>query len=180
MAAKNTKHVNLLPQEDFERTTLGRIMKWALTSFRFIVIVVELVVVASFLLRFWLDIQISDLEDEIQQKSALISSKSSFEKEFRKIQNKLLIFNTVTAETNLSLPLVQAVTAGLPSDTQLVEFTRTGQALQLTGATLSESSIARYITNLKENSRFAAVDLVKIETKKDSTLVEFILNLTLS
>lgn len=180
MAAKNTKHVNLLPQEDFERTTLGRIMKWALTSFRFIVIVVELVVVASFLLRFWFDVQISDLEDEIEQKSALISSKSSFEKEFRKTQNKLLIFSTITADSNLSLPLLEAVSASLPADTQLTEFTRTDRNLQLTGATLSENSIARLITNLKENPRFASVNLVKIETKKDSTLVEFILNLTLS
>src|SRR3990167_6286628 len=119
-----TRLVNLLPKEDFDRTTLGRILKWALTSFRYIVIVVEFVVIIGFLSRFWLDVQISDLDEEIQQKSALISARSSFEKEFRKVQKKLSLISLITDDSNLVSPILETVVKNLPADTQLTTFSK--------------------------------------------------------
>jgi len=55
MAAKKEKPINLLPKDSFAETTLGRVITWFLGTFRIMVIAVELVVVAAFLSRFWLD-----------------------------------------------------------------------------------------------------------------------------
>lgn len=173
MAAKNTKHINLIPQEDFERTTLGRIMKWALTSFRFIVIVVEFIVISGFLFRFWLDVQISDLDDEITQKSALISSKSSFEKDFRKVQKKVSIIKEVTAKENLSFPVMQEVVGSLPPDAQIISLVKEADVVDILGATVSESSIATFMANLKAKNAFSEVSLQEITTNEDSPLIEF-------
>jgi len=171
--------VNLLPKEDFERTTLGRIMKWALTSFRFIVIVVEFIVIAGFLFRFWLDVQISDLDDEITQKSALISSKAAFEKEFRGVQTKLALVKQITAEDNISLPVFRLITESLPVDTQLTVFTRQADTLLINGATLNEDSIAGFISNLEAKEKVDSVVLQQISTSDAGPLVEFSLEVEL-
>lgn len=175
----SVSRINLIPKEDFERTTLGRIMKWALTSFRFIVIAVELVVISGFLLRFWLDIQISDLDDEINQKAAFISSKSSFEKEFRTVQQKLDIFSQITAPENVSLKIFEDVSASLPADAQLTSFTRQANTLLISGATLSEDSISAFITNLKAQDRISSVVLRQITAGEAGPLIEFDLEVTL-
>jgi len=179
MASKKVSRINLIPKEDFERTTLGRIMKWALTSFRFIVIVVELIVIGGFLFRFWLDVQINNLDDEINQKSALISSKSSFEKEFRNVQTKLNLFNQITAADNVSLQVFEDVVGSLPVDTQLTSFTRQTDTLSISGATLSEDSIASFIANLEEKERVALVTLKQITTGESGPFVEFNLEVSL-
>lgn len=77
---KKTKAINLLPQEAFAKTTLGRTLTWLLSTFRIIVISVEMVVVVAFLSRFWLDARITDLNDELKQKQAVITSLATFEK----------------------------------------------------------------------------------------------------
>lgn len=180
MAAKTAKHINLLPKEDFERTTLGRIMKWALTSFRFIVITVEFVVIAGFLFRFWLDIQISNQDDEITQKSALISSKSSFEQSFRSVQAKTMIFQEITKNENLSLPIIKSITDSLPPDSQILSITREEDLVSIEGASLNESSISAFIANLKDKDNVNNASLSEISTAESSPLVKFRMTISLS
>jgi Tfp pilus assembly protein PilN len=154
-------------------------MKWALTSFRFIVIVVELIVIVGFLLRFWLDVQISDLDDEITQKSALISSQVEFEKEFRNIQTKLTLISEITNSENLALTVFEEVVASLPGDIQLTTFTRQAAVVSISGNTANENSITGFMTNLEGKDRFGTVRLEQISTKENSQIIEFSLGATL-
>ena len=180
MATKKVRHINLLPKEDFERTTLGRIMKWALGSFRFIVIVVEFMVIVGFLFRFYLDVQINNLDDEIQQKAALIDSKSSFEKEFRNTQKKLGFFEKITDPNNLSLASLKEVSGSVPSDIQIETFTKKGDILEITGATLNEASVAAFIDSLEgKQDKISSVELGTVSTQKESPLIEFSLKVSL-
>lgn len=180
MPAKKSHRINLLPKEDFEKTTLGRIMKWALTSFRFIVIVVELIVIGGFLFRFYLDVKISNLDDEIQQKSALISSRSSFEQEFRKLQEKLGIYKQITIPENMTLPSVEDIANSLPVDTKLISLMREHDLVKVTGSSQNEASIGTFIAALKEKERFQDVSLTQVKTLEDNPDIEFSLNITLN
>src|SRR3989344_9480970 len=91
-----TRSINLLPQEEFDVSVVGRILKWAMGTFRIIVIVTEMVVMGAFLSRFWLDAQNSDLGDEMGVKSAQVEAQSDFEKKFRRLQTKLGIFKSLS------------------------------------------------------------------------------------
>ena len=82
MAAPKSE-IELLPQEGWEKGTLGKLLKWALTAGRYIVIVTELAVIMAFLSRFKFDRELTDLHEEIKQKQAVIQSAQSFETEFR-------------------------------------------------------------------------------------------------
>ena len=66
-ARKKSSRINLLPQEEFAASTLGRILAWILSTFRILVIMTELIVILAFLSRFWLDARTTDLNEEIKQ-----------------------------------------------------------------------------------------------------------------
>ena len=68
------KNINLLPKEEFDASVVGRLLRWAMGTFRIIVIITEMIVMAAFLSRFWLDAQNSDLNDEIRFASSQIDS----------------------------------------------------------------------------------------------------------
>ena len=89
MAARKKRQINLLPQEEFAASTLGRVLNWLLTTFRYIVIVTEIVVMTAFLSRFWLDAKSTDLNELIKQKQAVIAASADFEKEFRLTKDNL-------------------------------------------------------------------------------------------
>ena len=112
MAAQKTKKsqpINLLPKEEFAASTFGRIIKWLLSTFRVIVIVVEVVVMSAFLSRFWLDARSTDLNDQIKQRQSIIASFSSFEQSFRATQAKLAVFAATTKEESQTLPKMQTI-----------------------------------------------------------------------
>ena len=122
-AKKKQKQVNLIPHDDFESTTLGRILTWLLTTFRYIVIVTEMVVMFAFLSRFWLDAKNSDLTEEIKTKQAQILSSSAFEKEFKNAQKRLKIFSALTNEERPKTRILEAVSQVLPSEVYLQTIT---------------------------------------------------------
>jgi len=178
MAAKK-KLINLLPQEEFEASTVGRILKWAMGTFRIIVIVTEMIVMGAFLSRFWLDAQNSDLGDEISVKSAQIEAQSSQEEEFRNIQTKLAIAKELYAETKPTNK-VNLVTSRMPQDTVLSSITVDGKSIQVRGISGSELGIAQLVSNLKSEQSFKKVELGSVNSSEENPfLTIFTIKITL-
>lgn len=163
-AAAQNKRINLLPQEEFSASILGRILSWALSTFRIIVILTEVVVMLAFLSRFWLDARANDLNDEIRQKSAVISASADFEKEFRDIQKRLKIFDTVTGNVNIVSQYLEGLITYVPIDVTLSSFQFSGGSLQLRGISASEIGIAQFMANLQNNKIFTNISLSSIGT----------------
>ena len=111
--------INLLPQEEFNVSVTGRILRWAMSTFRIIVIVTEMVVMAAFLSRFWLDAQNSDLNNAIKIKAAQITALGSTEKEFRLVQSKVNIIGKMQQSPKLT-QIVNTVTSKLPGNVILI------------------------------------------------------------
>jgi len=117
MDRKSQTLINLLPKEEFITSNLGKVLHWAMNSFRVIVILTELVVMAAFLSRFWLDAKNTDLTDLIKQKQAVIAASADFEKEFKLTQERLKIFSTVAENQGLASSNLDLVTSYLPVNT---------------------------------------------------------------
>ena len=66
MPAK-TVDVNLLEKDDFSESPIGRIVTWAITYGRYIMILTEIVVLLAFISRFSLDRKLTDLNEAIGQ-----------------------------------------------------------------------------------------------------------------
>lgn len=180
MAARKDKLVNLLPQEVFDASPTGRVLRWALSSFRVIVIVTEMVVMIAFLSRFWLDAKNSDLNEEILQKETIITSQAEFEKEFRELQRRLSIVSQISASSNTfeSLPVVSS---HLPPEVLLSSISFNQGTLQVKGASSSELAVAQFIVNLEEDKSFEKVTLTQLDSDgSNSSIIVFSLNIVLA
>lgn len=175
--AKN-KSINLLPQEEFDASLLGRTLKWAMGSFRIIVILTEMIVMAAFLSRFWLDAQNASLDDSIKVASAQISTQSNFEKEFRGVQQKLSIYKQITADATESGKL-DLVASKIPTDLVLSSVTVQGNSTQIKGTSGSEVDVAQFISNLKSDPTVKKVDLDSIgSSQQNQSLLTFLINVS--
>jgi Tfp pilus assembly protein PilN len=155
------KSINLLPQEEFNITTTGRILKWATGTFRIIVIITEMVVMAAFLSRFWLDAQNSTLNDSIKIKSAQITAQGDLEENFRNIQSKLNIYSQVSASGSLS-EKIDKVTSKLPFGVTLSGISVSDSSGQIKGTAASDILISQFIANLQNDAVFKKVELEQI------------------
>jgi Tfp pilus assembly protein PilN len=159
------KAINLLPQEEFNISIIGRTLKWAMGTFRIIVIVTEMIVIAAFLSRFWLDAQNSDLNNSIKIKSAQIVAQANVEKEFRSIQSKLNIVQQISAATPTS-QRIDAITSKLPTGVNLITISILGSSAQVKGSAATELGIAQFVANLKADPSFKSVDLGQISSSE--------------
>ncbi len=166
--------INLLPREGFDSTIQGRLLAWALSSFRIIVIVTELVVMIAFMSRFFLDAQNADLTEEIQDKQSLISANQSFEKEFRLTQNKLRLYKEVTTSNSKNTNVMDAVVTSLPSDVYLDSIVITSESVSVVGVSSSTQSIQQLIVNLESKEFVSNVNLGSVERESaGSELLKF-------
>ena len=78
--------INLLPKKDFDRNLLGRFLRWSLTYGRYIIVCTEIIVLLAFIYRFSLDRQITDLNENVDQKAAIVEANLTFEHSFRNLQ----------------------------------------------------------------------------------------------
>lgn len=169
MAAKKKKRVsiNLLPTEGFKSTIMGRALQWALTSFRVMVIVCELIVMGAFLSRFWLDARNSDLNEEINIAKAQVMAYEPVETEFRLMQKRLLIASQLYSEENVSLH-VDSLSQYLPTDVFLNSISVIDDSFQIKATSLSERSILQYIVNLESLEIFDDIVLSQISSSIDN------------
>lgn len=163
MPAKKLR-INLLPQEEFEGTTFGRVLTWALSSFRIIVIVTEMIVMLAFLSRFWLDARLSDLNDSIKQKQSIISAQAGFEKDFRDLQKRLNIFTSITSLEPKATTVFDSISTYIPQGVILSSVSKTQNTVLIRGTADSERSIAQFIANLEAAGVFKNVELTSVDT----------------
>jgi Tfp pilus assembly protein PilN len=181
MAKKKPENqINLLPQEEFDASTLGRTLRWLLGTFRYIVIATEMVVMLSFLSRFWLDARSNDLIDNINQKKAIIASYSTFEDQFRVTQKQLSIFKDYTSDKLILSPTLNAITSKVPSNILLTQVTFDQSKVDIAGETTNESSLSSFVFGLGQIDALQNVNLVSVESKKSSTTLTFRINASLN
>src|SRR3990167_9181041 len=93
----NKKTINLLVLEGFEHSPVGKVLHWLLSAGRTIVIFTELIVIISFLSRFWLDRTLTDLSEQNNNKRAQIEASRQFEENFKSVQQRLSLVNQIQA-----------------------------------------------------------------------------------
>jgi hypothetical protein len=169
---QKTKKINLLAQEEFAGSIMGRILSWALSTFRIIVIAIEIVVVIAFLSRFWLDARITDLNDDIKQKVAIITSQNQFETKFRSAQSRLNILDQVTKDKK-SLEIINSLSSYLPEDAKMVSFSISNKEIQIKANAFRESSASQYLTNLRSQDFLSDVEIIQVDTTADNPFIIF-------
>ncbi len=168
-----TRQVNLVPQEGLTSTTSGKILLWILSTFRIILIVTELFVIGAFISRFWLDAKNTDLSEEMKEAKSAISSLSSFEDNFKDIQNRLSIFNSYKENKDKINTSIKTIISYKPEGISLESIHADLDKITLSATSLSEIEIQQYVVNLKSSNSFENVKLGNIALGKYGSAIGF-------
>lgn len=153
MAARKSG-IELLPQEEWEKTSFGKILKWILGVGRWIVIGTELIVVLVFLSRFKLDRDLTDLYGQIKQKQVVIDAASGFEDQFRFLQKRLATAKGLDKQQFAAAKAMEEIANLTPLDVSLADITITNESVSLNALSLSEQGLAGFIRNLQASPQF--------------------------
>ncbi|OGJ37551.1 MAG: hypothetical protein A2383_00840 [Candidatus Pacebacteria bacterium RIFOXYB1_FULL_39_46] len=156
--------INLVPKDPFFETSLGRILQWSLSVGRYIVMFTELIVVLSFATRFYLDRQVTDLNQAITRKEGVVASYSEFEQEFLAAQEKINQYQQIAQRENLVeiFPILRQV---IPNGVELEELAIYPDKIAITGVVLSQQSLNLLINNLQISPNFVNVVVNTIESQ---------------
>jgi len=155
--------INLVPQDPFFETVLGRFLKWALSVGRYIVIFTELIVIVSFASRFTLDRMVTDLNGAITQKERAISSYGELEKNFRFIQQQIEDYKQLQQDSNL-VEIFPLLNENIPRNVIFETLLVTDDSVNFKGAALSQEALNILVNNLQLSPYFTEVTINKIES----------------
>jgi len=154
--------IEFIPQEEWERTSFGKFLKWLLNIGRWIVIVTEMIVIIAFLSRFKLDRDLTNLNETVKQKQAIVKASADFEKDFRFLQKRLSTIEGL-GKNQLEADKILEIFSGVtPAGIQLSNFSLRGEKINLTAAADSETTFAVFLQNLKQESKLASLALDKV------------------
>lgn len=156
--------INLVPRDPFFLTPIGKALQWALSAGRYIVMFTELLVVLSFVTRFYLDRQVTDLNGALFRKQSVIESYGSFEEEFRGVQKKIEQYQQIEQTENI-VDVFPALAQVIPDGVQLTELAIYPDKVALTGSVLSQRSLNLLINNLQLSPYFTNVVVNTIESE---------------
>lgn len=159
--------INLVPKDPFFETPLGRVLQWALSVGRYIVMFTELVVVVSFATRFYLDRQVTDLNRELVQKQTVIESYGSFEEEFRQVQEKINQYQQIQQTENI-VEVFPVLAEVIPDGVELQELAIYPDRVSIAGQVFSQRSLNLLINNLQLSPNFTNVIVNTIESQAGS------------
>lgn len=161
-------HINLLPKDPFFSTVVGKVLKWALSAGRYVVIFTELVVIMSFIARFTLDRQVTDLNSSIESKRQVILSYGDLEENFRAVQEKINQYKQTEQETNIVdtfTDLSEVIPQGIELETLSIRPTD----VTISGKTFSQTAFNRLINNMQLSSNFANINVSEIQSSDEET-----------
>jgi len=159
----NNITINLLGDSDMEHTPVGRIVNWAITYGRYIMIGTEIVVLLAFISRFSLDRKLTDLKEEVSQKQDIIEANLPFEKDVRILQDKLAKIKTLIAAPVKPLDALTIFQTILPQGVYLSSYDLNKDKLLIQATAGSTQSFAQFMTNLQSSKYLTAIDIGDIK-----------------
>jgi len=151
--------INLIGEEEMEHTPAGRIVSWAVTYGRYIMIGTEIVVLLAFISRFSLDRKLTDLNDEISQKQDIIQANADFEQQFRNVQSQLTKIKELSGKPNPMLEALSTIQQILPADVRLDSLDIAPDKLTANAIAGSSDGFSAFISNLQSTGVFKNVDI---------------------
>jgi len=167
--------INLLPKSAFDVSTGGKVLRWALTAGRYIIVLTELVVILAFISRFKLDQDISNLSNSIEGKKNILVAMAKMEEDFRGTQFRLksagkMLTNQLQAGKELG-----GIVAQMPEEMLVSNLEVNKGEIKLTGQVLSEAGLGEFLRKLRTGGEWKSLDLVSVNSDTQQG-VRFVLN----
>lgn len=151
--------INLLGEETIAHTPQGRIVQWALTYGRYIMIGTEIVVLLAFISRFSLDRKLTDLKEEISQKQAILEANLPLENDIRSLQDRLSRIKSVITEQKRPVDAITFTQTILPPDVYLTSLDIIREKLILSLVAGTAEGFSRFLANFQSSKTITNTEL---------------------
>lgn len=179
MSAKkiNKLKINLLPKDAYAESALGKVLNWCLSTGRYIVIFTELVVIFTFISRFYYDRKLSDLNESLQEKSQIINAYAYTENQVKAIQKKAAFIKPIEEKVRYAW-LIKYLEASSPDDLAMEQISFGVSSFSFTGNVFSRDSFMGFVETLKKNPQFSSVNIGSIE--QNQSVIGFNFSITVN
>jgi len=155
-------------------------LRWILSSGRFLIIFVEILVLATFILRFKFDADILATKEAIEEQVPFIESLQSDEDLIRRTQFQISTIRNIKQENPAYHLILQKIASQTPNGVTLRNLSlqkQTGNVeIKMSGTTSSNINLTGFLIGLKKDSFFKNVNLTSTSFEQD--VINFSITLT--
>lgn len=148
-----------------EREWIDRFLEWALGPGKLIVYVTFFIVLSALIYRVFLDRQIIDLHEKIDQKKAFLASLQQNEAKFRSLQEKIQTVAIITKNVDKQVTVFTSVFDNVRTDITFGPIAISDDSMSFTTTVNSVSILTEFIQQLKTNSNIKKISLNKVENQ---------------
>ncbi len=167
--------INLIPQDPFMSSVVGKFLVWSLSIGRYIVILTELVVILSFLSRFKLDRDLTDVNEAIEAQKTLIKSYGNTEAEFVATQAKINFIKKEGKNHQISSSL-DFIEKNLPIDVKLTQLNIQPLRWFMSASAMSAQGMKATVDQVVQANPQADVSLGKVKLNSQTGTIDFDIN----
>ena len=155
-------------------------LRWILSSGRFLIVFVEILVLAAFILRFKFDADILATKEAIEEQVPFIESLQSDEDLIRRTQFQISTIRNIKQENPAYHLILQKIASQTPNGVTLRNLSlqkQTGNVeIKMSGTTSSNINLTGFLIGLKKDSFFKNVNLTSTSFEQD--VINFSITLT--
>lgn len=182
MKKTSRKTINLLEPLGQPSDAWTAIYNWVLKVGRYILVTVEIVVLAVFFARFVLDRRNNDLTEDINDNVSILSDVTLREEEI-KYRNLQVLFGDIDklrGSQKISSSDVATVVSGIPGGIRLNNFTYNNGRVTLTLKTSNFNTVKDYEFSLRQNPRYSNVNFTVSKSGTSGSEVEVAVSFIIS
>jgi hypothetical protein len=154
--------VNLVPPSEFESGFWGKFLKWAVTTGRYMIILTEMVVIIAFLMRFKLDEDMRNLNEQINGQVAFLQSQSNQEIQFKRLQKKIVLANKMLMQRSEPTLMLDYLEARLQPEIVVKRRNITPYDITLTATTLSDRAMGQLMSTISADGVWKSLDVTEL------------------
>lgn len=164
----NLFKINLLIHKGQNIKLEVKLLRWVLSTGRFILVLVELIVISAFIMRYKLDSELTDLQEQIKEQVPYLQSLQEDEANIRQTQFQLSTIKQIKNEGVDYTGVILRIAQLTPQNTRLntIAINKGGSTTKTTfslmGQTPSNLELSAFIQALKKEPTFSEVTLTNI------------------
>src|SRR3989344_9567333 len=164
-------HLDLLkPQSNTEKLPI-KLLRWLLSTGRFIFVFVEAIVLIAFIARFKLDSDLASKKEAIEEQIPYIEALKPYEILIRQTQLKLSSIESIKINSADFATILNKIAAKTPTSVKITNINIVKEidkaAIHINAQTPTNNNLTNFMAGLKEEEDFSNVNLVSVSLEED-------------
>lgn len=153
------------------KSFFDKLIKWAFTVGRLIIILTEGLALTTFLYRFSLDRDLVDLHDKITQKQAIVKMLKNNEYKYRNLQERLAVARTLSNSSQNIPSFFKGILGKKPNGLEINNFIFSKDYAKFEASARSVKPISVFLNEIKKHTDVKTVSLDRIENRTSTSTI---------